>query len=63
MNSKEFKVQPFRIVSGNTKYLEGTLIKQVKDLCDKNLDSEERNWRKLSEDGKIFDAQASAELI
>jgi hypothetical protein len=37
---------PFTIVTNNIKYLGMTLTKQVKDLYDKNLVSEERNRRR-----------------
>ena len=37
---------PFSIVTNNIKYLGVTLTKEVKDLCDKNLVSEERNKRR-----------------
>jgi hypothetical protein len=36
----------FTIVTNNIKYLGVTLTKEVKDLCDKNLVSEERNKRR-----------------
>jgi hypothetical protein len=36
----------FTIVTNNIKYLGVTLIKQMKDLYNKNFKSEERNLRK-----------------
>jgi hypothetical protein len=37
---------PFTIVTNNIKYLGVALIKEVKDLYDNNIVSEERNWRR-----------------
>ena len=40
---KNRETTPFTIVTNNIKYLGVTLIKEVKDLYDKNFKSEERN--------------------
>jgi len=40
------EMTPFTIVTNNIKYLGVTLAKQVKDLYDKNFNSEERSQRR-----------------
>ena len=47
---------PFTIAPGNIKYLRVTLIKQGKDLFDKNFKSRRKKLKKISEDGRIFHA-------
>ena len=44
----------FTIATNNIKYLGVTLIKQVKDLYDKNFNSLKKKLKKISENGKIY---------
>jgi hypothetical protein len=43
------KTTPFTIVTNNITYLDVTLTKQVKDLFDKNFNSEEINQRRAQD--------------
>jgi len=53
----------FIIIPNNIKYLGVTLTKQVKDLSNKNFKPLKNKLKKTSEDGKISNAHALAELI
>jgi hypothetical protein len=63
-NEKESReTTPFKIVTNNIKYLGVTLIKEVKDLYDKNFKSMKEEIKKISEDGKISHAHQLAGII
>lgn len=44
---------PFKIVCNNTKYVQVTLIKQVKNLCDEIIKSLKKKLKVISENGSI----------
>jgi hypothetical protein len=60
---KTRETTPITIVTNNMKYLGLTVTKQVNDLYDKNFKSLKKEFKKISEDGKISHAHRLAGLI
>jgi hypothetical protein len=59
----EKKTTPFTIVTNNIKYLGVTLIKQAKDLYDKNIMSLMKEMKDILKDGNISHSHELAGLI
>lgn len=63
LTEKEIKeMAPFATPS-NIKYLDVTLTKQVKDLCDQNLKTLKKELKKISEDEKASHVHGMVGLV